>query len=69
MRRHAGFREVELAEGKLIAAWEHVGHQAVRAALCISHFLCLFCLFFLSLLLLLLFSSFAVLLKCPYPNP
>jgi len=41
------------------------GHQAVRVVLCIS----LFCIFFLLELRSLLFTSFAVLLDCPYPSP
>jgi len=56
----------ELDRGKSVAAWERVGHRAVRAALCIL----LFVLYILlSILLLLLFVSFAVLLNCPYPDP
>jgi len=56
-----------MAGGKLITAQEHVGFRAVRVALSISAVY--FCIFFISVLLLLLFTSFAVLLNCPHPNP
>ena len=56
---------MKLARGRLMMAWEHAGHWTVRQLLCTC---CCFCIF-LSVLLLLLFSSFAVLLDCPYPDP
>jgi len=43
----------------------HWASGGERVALCIP----LFCIFFLSVFLLLLFTSFAVLLNCPYPSP
>ena len=67
MWHHARFWVGELAGERLVAAQEHDGHRAVRELLCVL--CCCFCMFFLSVLLLLLFTSFAVLLNCPHPDP
>jgi len=47
-------------------AQERSGHWAVRESFSVSSFVCTF---FLGVLLLLLFTSFAVLVNCPYPDP
>jgi len=54
------------AGGKRVVSREHVGHWAVRVALCIS----LFVLYILHIgIVVLLFTLFAVQLNCPYPDP